>query len=81
MKGFVRFLNLTNCRVAAEITGGGFVVFEIRQRCALDISDVLEGNFESPGATTFRNVTKNEDFNVWIEKPRCTRVEANELLA
>jgi hypothetical protein len=66
--------------VAAE-TNEGFIVFEIRERCAVDISDRIEGDLDSTGGKTLLNVTKNESFAVWIENVHCSRAEVNELLA
>jgi hypothetical protein len=76
----VRKLNLQNGRVAVE-TNQGFSVIEVRERCALDISDELTGPLDSLGRQVLQNMTKEERFDVFIENVRCTWAEANELLA
>ena len=80
MQGFVRYLNMTNAMVGVE-TRQGFTIMEIRQRCAIDISDRVTGELDSPGHATLRNETKNEDFDVWIEHVHCSGAEAVKLLA
>ncbi|MCX5812531.1 MAG: hypothetical protein NT178_08305 [Proteobacteria bacterium] len=80
MKGIVRFLNLQNGLAAVE-TNEGFTVFEVRQRCALDIADEITGPLDSSGEETLHNVTKEESFDVWIKNTHCNRVEAVKLLA
>jgi len=80
MKGIVRFLNLRNGLVAVE-TNQGFSVFEIRQRCAIDIGDVITGHLDSSGVETLHNTTRGESFDVSIENIHCSRPEATELLA
>ena len=80
MKGIVRFLNLQNGLVAAE-TSEGFTVFEIRQRCALDIGDEITGLLTSLGEETLNNVTRREFFDVSIENIHCNREEVAKLLA
>ena len=80
MKGIVRFLNLQNGLVAVE-TNEGFTVFEILERCALDIADEITGPLGSSGEVTLRNVTKGESFDVSIENIHCNRAEAIKLLA
>jgi hypothetical protein len=80
MKGIVRFLNLQNGLVAAE-TNQGFTVFEIRQRCALDIGDEITGLLHSLGEETLNNVTKRESFDVSIENIHSNREEVVKLLA
>ena len=80
MKGNVRLLNLQNGLVAVE-TNEGFTVFEIRERCALDISDKITGPLDSLGIQTLHNVTKGESFDVSIENIHCNRAEAIKSLA
>ena len=80
MKGVVRFLNLQNGLVAVE-TNEGFTVFEIRQRCALEIGDEITGLLDSLGGETLNNVTKRESFDVSIENIHCNRAEIVKLLA
>jgi hypothetical protein len=80
MKGIVRFINLRNGLVSME-TREGFIVFEIRQRCAIDVGDQITGSWDSPGEETLLNETKKEDFDVSIENIRCTRAEAVQSLA
>jgi hypothetical protein len=79
MKGIVRFLNLQSGLVAVE-TKEGFCVFEIRQRCALDIGDEITGPMNSLGEETLNNVTKKEIFDVSIENIHCNREEVTKLL-
>jgi hypothetical protein len=79
MKGIVRFLNLQNGLVAVE-TNEGFTVFEIRQRCALDIGDEISGLLDSVGEKSLDNVTRKESFSVSIENIHCNRAEAVKLL-
>jgi hypothetical protein len=79
MKGIVRFVNLRNALVAVE-TKGGFTVFEICERCALDIGDEIAGPLDSRGRETLYNATKDEDFRVAIENVGCNRVDAMKLL-
>ncbi len=80
MKGIVRFLNLHNGRVAVE-TNKGFTVFEILERCALDIGDGISGPLDSSGEQTLQNVTKGESFDVSIDNIHCNRAEAQKSLA
>ncbi|MDR2019125.1 MAG: hypothetical protein LBQ00_09770 [Syntrophobacterales bacterium] len=79
MKGLVRYLNMTNAMAGVE-TEQGFTVFEVCQRCAIDISDVVSGALDSLGNETLHNMTKNEDFDVRIEYAHCSRTEAVALL-
>jgi len=71
---------MTNALVGVE-TREGFTIMEIRQRCAIDISDRITGDLGVPGHATLRNETKNEDFVVWIEHVHCSGAEATKLLA
>lgn len=80
MKGYIRLLNLQNGLVAVE-TDEGFVIFEILERCALDISDEITGVLDIPGIQTLHNVTKKELFDVSIENIHCSWAEANQLLS
>jgi hypothetical protein len=80
MKGIVRFLNLQNGQVAVE-TNEGFTVFEILERCALDIGDEITGPLDSSGDQTLQNVTQGESFDVSIENIHCNRAEAHKSLA
>jgi hypothetical protein len=80
IKGIVRFLNLQNGLVAVE-TNEGFTVFEIRQRCALDIGDEVTGPLDSLGEEILHNITKEESFDVSIENIHCNRTDAIKSLA
>lgn len=80
MKGAVRLLNLQNGLAAVE-TNEGFAVIEVRERCALDISDVVSGPLASPGEQTLYNVTKREIFAVSVKHVRCSLAEVYGLLA
>lgn len=80
MKGFVRYINLQNGMAAVE-TAEGFTVFEVLERCALDIADEISGPLDSPGAATLQNISKEEAFDVFIQDIHCNRVEAMKLLA
>ena len=80
MKGIVRFLNLQNGLVAVE-TNEGFTVFEILQRCALEIGDGITGPLDSLREETLYNVTKRESFDASIENIHCNREEVVKLLA
>ena len=80
MKGIVRFLNLQNGLIAVE-TNEGFTVFEILQRCALEIGNGVTGPLDSLGEETLYNVTKRESFDVWIENIHCNREEVVKLFA
>jgi hypothetical protein len=71
---------MTNAMVGVE-TEQGFTIMEIRQRCAIDISDMITGPLDSLGPHTLRNATKNEDFDVSIEHVHCSWKETVELLA
>ncbi len=79
MRGYVRFINLQNGKAAVE-TREGFTVFEVLERCALDISDEIDGPLDSPGFGTLHNVTRKEDFDVSIESTHCNRAETVQLL-
>jgi hypothetical protein len=79
MRGIVRYMNLTNAMAAVE-TEEGFTVFEVLERCAIDIGDEIAGPLASSGDSTLHNVTKKEDFEVAIGTSRCNRVEAVEML-
>lgn len=80
MEGYVRYMNMTNALVGIE-TRQGFSIVEIRERCALDISDMITGPLDSPGNATLHNVTRNEDFAVFIEVVHCTGKDAVKILA
>lgn len=80
MEGVVRFLNLQNGLVAVE-TNKGFTIFEILERCALDIGDEIAGPLDSTGEQSLQNVTKGESFDVSIENIHCNRAEAHKSLA
>ena len=79
MKGVIRFLNLQNGLVAVE-TNKGFTVFEIRQRCALDIGDEVTGPLDSLEGETLHNTTRGESFDVSIENIHCNRADTIKLL-
>ena len=79
MRGFVRYLNLINAMVAAE-TETGFIVFEILERCAIDLSDRIDGPLDTPGIQSFFNASKDETFQVFVEHIHCSRIEAVELI-
>jgi hypothetical protein len=79
MNGIVRYLNLTSAMVAVE-TREGFTVFELRQRCALDIGDMIEGPLDSSGEEVLHNVSREEDFAVFIERIHCNGAEARRSL-
>jgi hypothetical protein len=80
MKGFVRYMNMKNAMVGVE-TYEGFTILEIRERCAMDISDIITGSLHSLGTGTLHNVTRGEDFKVSIEHIHCSGAKALELLA
>ena len=79
MKGIVRYINLQNGTAAVE-TGEGFTVFEVLERCALDIADAISGPLDSLGAVTLQNVTKDEMFDVFIQDIHRSRMETMKLL-
>ena len=78
-KGIVRFLNLLNGLVAVE-TSDGFVVFEILERCAIDMGDVVTDFADSPGREVLFNISKRENFEVYVQAMNCSRSEAVHLL-
>ncbi len=79
-KGYVRLFNLQNGLVAVE-TNKGFTIFEILDRCSLDISDQITGSLDTLGIQTLHNVTKKELFDVSIENVHCNWAEANQFLS
>ena len=79
MRGVARYINLQNGLAAVE-TREGFTVFEVLERCALDIGDEISGPLDCLGAETLENVTKEESFAVFIQDIHCSRMEAVESL-
>lgn len=79
MKGRVRFLNLQNGLAAVE-TKEGFSVFQVLERCAIDISDEVEGPLDAPREAPLHNLTRGETFAASILNVRCSRLEAMETM-
>ena len=68
MKATVVLVNQNRGMVAAMTEEGEYSIFELLGAYDVEIGDVVSCNdFSSMGGETYRNVTKNEDMDVYVQ--------------
>jgi hypothetical protein len=68
MKATVVLVNQTRGMVAAKTEDGEYSIFELLGGYDIEVGDVVSSqDFHSMGGGTYRNVTKNEDMDVYVQ--------------
>ncbi len=80
MKGHVIAVNARKGFVAVS-TDDGITVFELLGGYEVEIDDVISGNLDSLGGESFKNETKLEDMEVYVQGIHCTGLDAKSLMA
>lgn len=68
MKATVVLVNQTRGMVAAKTEDGEYSIFELLGGYDIEVGDVVSRqDFHSMGGETYRNVTKSEDMDVYVQ--------------
>jgi hypothetical protein len=68
MKATVVLVNQTRGMVAAKTEDGEYSIFELLGGYDIEVGDVVSSqDFHSMGGETYRNMTKNEDMDVYVQ--------------
>lgn len=78
--GIVRAINSRRGRVAVEVDGYGFTVFDTDEWGELQIGDELVGDLRTHGDAMLRNRTHGGAVEVYIEAHDATPANARTLL-
>lgn len=69
MRATVVLVNQNRGMVAAKTEDGVYSIFELLGGYEVEVGDVVcSRDFHSMGGETYRNVTKNEDMSVYVQK-------------
>ena len=80
MKANVITINHKKGVVAVE-TANGITVFELLGGYEVELGDIISGRLESLGSETFRNETKQENLDVYVQGIHCSPQIAKQLMA
>lgn len=80
MKGIVKGLNERIGFFAVELDNGEFSVCEITDSCSVELGNILSGNLENLAGETLKNLSRNEDIDVFIQATHCDMKRVLELL-
>lgn len=80
MRGIVKLLNPKSGMAAIE-TSNGYTVFEILGDYDVEIGDKISGHLDAHGGETFKNITKEEDMEVYVEAIQATEQNARQLIS
>lgn len=68
MKATVVLVNQNRGMVAAQTEDGQYSIFELLGSYDIDVGDVVSSSdFNSMGGETYRNITKREDMDVYVQ--------------
>ncbi len=80
MRGIVKLLNPKRGMAAIE-TSNGYTVFEILGDYDVEIGDEISGDLDAHGGETFKNISKEEDIEVYVEAIQATEQNARQLIS
>lgn len=80
MSGIVKMLNSKRGMAAIE-TNSGYTVFEILGDYDVEIGDEISGDLDSHGGETFKNISKEEHIEVYVEAIQATEQNARQLIS
>lgn len=80
MKANVIAINNKKSVVAVE-TANGITVFELLGGYEVELGDVISGRLENLGGETFRNETRRESLDVYVQGIHCSPQNARQLMA
>ena len=67
MKGTIELIGPRHCMIGVKTDGDRFSVIELLGGYSPEIGDVISGNLEDLGGETVRNVTQDEEWDVYIQ--------------
>ncbi len=67
--------------VIAVATANGITVFELLGGYEVELDDVISGRLESLGNEIFRNETRQENLDVYVQGIHCSPQNARQLMA
>lgn len=66
--------------VVAVATANGITVFELLGGYEVELGDVISGRLESLGSEIFRNETRQENLDVYVQGIHCSPQNARQLI-
>lgn len=61
-------------------TNGGITVFELLGGYEVNVGDVIHGDFTALGGETYRNLTNDEDMDVFVQGVHCSSENARRMM-
>lgn len=80
MRGIVRLTSKANGFIAIITDDSEYTVAEILGGYDIDVGDEISGDLETLGGTTFLNLTKSEEMDVYVQDIHASKKRALDLL-
>lgn len=81
MQGTIKFINHKRGLVAVQTENGDFTVFELLGGYTVELGDVISGDLETHAGETLKNLTQDEEMDVFIEDYFCSPAYAVEFIS
>jgi hypothetical protein len=81
MKGTIRLINNKRGMFAVEVDDGDYTIIELLCAGSPEVGDEIAGNLHNVAGEKIRNITQQEDWDVYIQDFHASRTVAIKMIS